>query len=80
MKDFFKVSGTSDEAMDSLNSVVKKGARLVQQSFTSYVGIGSREHYLLGAIIVEHVTSSTVENHQFTRRCLRYDGRWHVDS
>ena len=39
MKAFFKVGGTSDEAMDLLNSVVKKGARSVQQSFTSHVGI-----------------------------------------
>ena len=62
MKACFRDSGTSDEAMDLLNSVVKKSARSVQQSFTSHVGIGSMEQCLLGAIIIERVTTSTVVN------------------
>ena len=41
MKAFFTVSWKSVEAMDLLNSVVMKGARSVQQSFTCYVVIGS---------------------------------------
>ena len=62
MKTFFKVGGTSDKAMDLSNSIVKKGVRSVQQSFNRHVGIGSREQCLLGAIIIECVTSSTVVN------------------
>ena len=62
MKAFFTVSGTSDEAMNLLNSVVKKGVRSVQQSFTRHGGIGPREQCLLVAMIFKRTTSSTVVN------------------
>ena len=62
MKAFFKVGGTSDEAIVLLNSVVKKGARSLGQSFTTHVGIESREQFLLDTIIIECVSSLTVVN------------------
>ena len=47
--------------MDLLNSIVKKGAMSVQQSFTSHVGIGSREVFAR-SIIIKCVTSLIVVN------------------